>query len=115
EPLKALSFSNLLSSGFMRIDPALHENYAGKLQSMKNTAGFEDQSFTRDPFASYIIEVFTSEAPGKQPWKQAFEAGLVDEELYGRIDSNRELVRAEGYYAAHYLFNAVETGKLSKK
>lgn len=115
EPLKALSFSNLLSSGFMRIDPALHEKYAGKLQSMKNTAGFEEQSFTRDSFASYIIEVFTSETPGKQPWKQAFEAGLVDEELYGRIDSNRGLIRAEGYYAAHYLFNTVETGKLSKK
>ncbi|QDY44762.1 FAD-dependent oxidoreductase [Planococcus glaciei] len=73
EPLKALSFSNLLSSGLLRIDPTVHDQVAGKLNAANNKTGFDNQIFTRDSLASFLIEVFTSKLPvhnlGSKLWK----------------------------------------------
>lgn len=110
EPLKALSFSNLLSSGLSRIDPTMHDQVAGKLNAANNKTGFDNQIFTRDSLASFLIEVFTSETPGPQPWEQAVEAGLINKKIYKQIAKDRELVRAEGFYVAYHLLSTVQKG-----
>ncbi|HSJ37150.1 MAG TPA: hypothetical protein VK945_02930, partial [Planococcus sp. (in: firmicutes)] len=60
-----------------------------------------EEMMTRDALGAALVEAFSDEAVADNAWDQAFELGLIDATIHTRIDSERELTRAEGYYTLY--------------
>ncbi|TFB19281.1 FAD-dependent oxidoreductase [Filobacillus milosensis] len=103
--LNRLHMANILSNGLERSNKEAYNKYASEIQvaNMEDPT-FKEGSFTRDEFASYLVEVFGDGANvSATPWDQALELGLIDEEIYERLGENVTLKRKHGYYIAAQL------------
>lgn len=98
EPQGALGFLKTLGTGLIHTDDRLNEQYGEQLAAITATVTSADEILTRDAAGAYLVEAFSDEAASDDAWNQAFELGLIDETIHARIDGERELTRAEGYY-----------------
>ena len=101
EPQGALGFLKTLSNGLVHTDDRLKEQYGQQLSEVTARVTSAEEMLTRDAAGAYLVEAFSEEVVSGNAWEQAFELGLIDETIYTRIDSERELIRAEGYYLLH--------------
>ena len=98
EPQGALGFLKTLGTGLIHTDDRLNEQYGDKLAELTAEVTTAEEILTRDAVGATLVEMFSDEAVSDQAWDQAFKLGLIDETIYNRIDTDRELTRAEGYY-----------------
>jgi hypothetical protein len=109
--LKTLHFVNLLVNGTKRIDPETFKHMEDILRVIYDVPGVETSVFTRNQLAGYILYVYGNmnhkDMGDKDIWRLALEHSLIDRTIYDRIPEDRVLNRAEGYYIAAYLLNAL--------
>ena len=98
EPQSALGFLRTLGTGLIHTDDRLNEQYGDKLAEITAGVTSAEELLTRDAVGAYVVEAFSDETVSGNAWDHAFELGLIDETIHQRIDSERELTRAEGYY-----------------
>lgn len=101
EPQGALGLLKTLKTGLIHTDDRLNEQYGEKFSEIVASVTSEEQMLTRDALGVYLIDAFSDEGAGENPWDQAFELGLIDETIHARVDEGRELTRAEGYYSLY--------------
>ncbi|MBB5173777.1 FAD-dependent oxidoreductase [Texcoconibacillus texcoconensis] len=100
EPLSTTHFANLLSNGLARMNEDAYHEFHEAIRSPFNDSEFAEGVFTRDEMAEYIISIFEDTSIDDEPWAQALDLNLIDEEVYHRIPEDDELVRKEGHYIA---------------
>lgn len=107
--LVPMHFANILLNGLNRIyGDETNEQY-DQLKNVVVESNFEnEEQFTRNEVAAFILSAFANEnVTGNDAWERAHELGLVDDELYNRINEDRPLVRKEGYYLATHLLKNI--------
>ncbi|WP_281863151.1 FAD-dependent oxidoreductase [Planomicrobium okeanokoites] len=98
KPQGAFGFLKTLGTGLVHTDDRLNEQYGEQLAEITAGVTSAEEMLTREAAGTYLVEAFSDETVTDAPWDQAFELGLMDETIHSRLDSERELTRAEGYY-----------------
>ena len=101
EPQGALGFLKTLGTGLIHTDDRLNEQYGAQMAEITASVTSSEEILTRDALGAYLVEAFSDETVSDNAWDQAFELGLIDETIHTRIDSEREVTRAEGYYTLY--------------
>lgn len=101
EPQGALGFLKTLATGLIHTDDRLNEQYGERMSEITARVTDPEEKLTRDALGAYLVEAFSDEPAADNAWDQTFELGLIDDTIHRRIDSERELTRAEGYYALY--------------
>lgn len=107
KPIFEKSFANLLSGGVKRVKSTKAAELKGNVSKLRKNIKKENQ-ITRDQAAKLLLTVEGTKIFEKNIWNQAKAAGLIDDIIFTRINENRVLTGAEGYYIAGAFIEKIE-------
>ncbi|MBU8905975.1 FAD-dependent oxidoreductase [Desertibacillus haloalkaliphilus] len=96
----------LLLNGLKRTNLDAYDQYKQSIEAVFGDTLANDATLSRDQLAEDLLEIFVPHTRvNDQPWQQAYEEGLIDEELYKRVQEDRVLLRKEGIYLVTTIIN----------
>ena len=97
-------FLKLVGGAVVRSNPEKNETLKKSFDPWERALYTPDSlELTRDKAADILIKYFNVDLGEEllaDPWTGAYKAGLIDDFIYKRIDYDRPLTNAEGYYIA---------------
>ncbi|ANU27519.1 FAD-dependent oxidoreductase [Planococcus versutus] len=107
KPLMEVSFANILSNGIQRINSSEAEKLTENIAALRSLVT-EDQQLTRDKAAQMILALQGLERENGAAWDYLVELNMTDDTIYEKLNENKKLTGAEGYYLAALILNDLQ-------
>ncbi|MBM6619067.1 FAD-dependent oxidoreductase [Bacillus suaedaesalsae] len=106
ERFEKQSLFNMVQGGIKRISNDRYEEIQPILDAKREELSSK-ATMRRDEVLGLFLEILGHSSDG-DVWRKSKEIGLVDEEIVSRIDTDREILRSEGFYMVSHLISIIE-------